>query len=164
MPPAREEMMEGHCSCNRLRYRLKAKPMIVHCCHCSWCQRESGSAFAVNAVIETDNVEMVFGEPDTIEIPSASGKGQKVVRCPHCRVALWSHYGGGGEAISFIRVGTLEDPGACPPDVHIYTSTRQDWVVLPEGARSFEGYYDPRQEWSEEGKARWKAAKAGAEA
>jgi len=155
--------MEGHCSCNRLRYRLKAKPMIVHCCHCSWCQRESGSAFAVNAVIETDNVEMVFGELDTIEIPSASGKGQKVVRCPHCRVALWSHYGGGGEAISFIRVGTLEDPGACPPDVHIYTSTRQDWVVLPEGARSFEGYYDPRQEWSEEGKARWKAAKAKAE-
>ncbi len=116
--------MEGHCSCNRLRYRVEKKPMIVHCCHCSWCQRETGSAFVINAVIETDAVKVLSGTSETIDTPSASGKGQKITRCNVCHVAVWSQYSGAGENIRFLRVGTLENPDECPPDVHIYTSTR----------------------------------------
>ncbi len=128
--------MDGGCTCGAIRYRMEAPPLIVHCCHCSWCQRESGSAFAVNALIESARLTLLEGAPELVLTPSASGKGQKIVRCPVCRVAVWSHYPQAGDAVSFVRVGTLDNPGACPPDVHIYVSTKQPWVVLPDGARS----------------------------
>lgn len=148
--------MQGRCTCGRIAYRLTAPPMIVHCCHCSWCQRESGSAFAVNAVVEAAHLE-VTGDPELIVTPSASGKGQEIARCPDCQVALWSHYPGAGRRAAFVRVGTMDDPGACPPDVHIYTSTMQDWFALPEGARGFAGFYNPKEVWPEATRARWSA-------
>ena len=150
--------MEGHCSCNRLRYRVEKKPMVVHCCHCSWCQRETGSAFVINAVIETDAVKMLSGTSETIDTPSASGKGQKITRCNVCHVAVWSQYSGAGENIRFLRVGTLENPDKCPPDVHIYTSTRLDWVKLPDNASVVPEYYTPSEVWSDEAKLRWREA------
>ena len=125
---------EGGCDCRAVRYRLRSRPMFVHCCHCRWCQRETGSAFALNALIETDRVELLQGEVELVDTPSDSGKGQLIARCPRCRIALWSHYGGGGNVVSFIRVGTLDNPDAFPPDIHIYTSSKQPWVVLPTGA------------------------------
>ena len=108
---AHDEIFEGGCDCRGVRYRMRSRPMFVHCCHCRWCQRESGSAFALNALIETDRVDVLQGEVDLVETPSESGKGQKIARCPRCRIALWSHYGGGGTQVSFIRVGTLDDEG-----------------------------------------------------
>ena len=149
--------MEGHCSCSRVRYRVGAKPIITHCCHCSWCQRETGSAFAVNAVVETSEIDIVFGEPETIVTPSASGKGQKIVRCAHCRVALWSHYGGGGDAIRFVRVGTLDTPDLLPPDIHIYTDSKQPWVILPEGMPAVAEYYSAKELWPAESLERVRA-------
>jgi hypothetical protein len=156
------ESFEGGCSCRAVRYRLTSRPMIVHGCHCSWCQRETGSAFAVNAVIEADRV-IVRGEFELVDTPSASGKGQKIARCPKCRIALWSHYAGGGAAVRFVRVGTLDEPGRFPPDAHIFTSSKQPWVVLPAGAKAFAEYYNPKEVWSAEMQARWKAAKSVAE-
>jgi len=153
------ETFEGGCSCRAVRYRLTSRPMIVHGCHCSWCQRETGSAFATNAVIEADRV-VVQGEFELVDTPSASGKGQKIARCPKCRIALWSHYAGGGAAVRFVRVGTLDEPGRFPPDAHIFTSTKQPWVVLPPGARVFAEYYNPKEVWSAEMQARWKAVKS----
>jgi hypothetical protein len=113
---------------------MAAEPMFVHCCHCRWCQRETGSAFVLNALVERDRVILLEGSTEVVDTPSASGKGQKIIRCPRCRVALWSHYAGAGEAVSFVRVGTLDDPDRLPPDIHIYTSSKQPWVVVPEGA------------------------------
>jgi hypothetical protein len=148
---------EGKCACGKVQYRLTDSPMIVHCCHCSWCQTETGSAFAINAVVERDRLE-VEGEPEAVLTPSASGKGQEIFRCPQCRVALWSHYGGAGRKAAFVRVGTMERPGDWPPDVHIYTSTKLPWVVLPEGVPVFEEFYpDPGAIWTAEASARWKA-------
>jgi len=124
---------DGGCACGHVRYRIKSQPLIVHCCHCSWCQRQNGSAFAVNALIETDRVELLQGDVAEVTVPSRSGKGQRIARCPNCQVAVWSHYlilsGGIGDAFRFIRVGTLDDPGSMPPDVHIYTSSKQPWVT-----------------------------------
>ena len=150
--------MQGHCSCNQLRYRVEKKPMIVHCCHCSWCQRETGSAFVINAVLETDAIKVLSGKSETIDTPSASGKGQKITRCNVCHVAVWSQYSGAGENIRFLRVGTLENPDECPPDVHIYTSTRLDWVKLPDNASVVPEYYIPSEVWSDEAKLRWREA------
>lgn len=154
--------MDGRCVCGEVRYRLKAEPIVTHCCHCSWCQRETGSAFALNAVVETANVEVLAGQPELVHTPSASGKGQKIVRCPTCRIALWSHYPGAGPNLSFVRVGTLETPDAVPPDIHIYASSKQPWVTLPEGARSAPEFYDPKTVWSADGLARYRAAVKGA--
>lgn len=135
--------------------------MFVNCCHCSWCQRETGSAFALNAIIETDRLE-VTGAVERVRLPSASGKGQEMTRCPQCGVALWSHFAGAGQLAAFVRVGTLDDPGACPPDAHIYTSTKLPWVVLDGSVPVFPDYYDLRQQWPAHAQARRAAMKARA--
>src|SRR5580693_1640680 len=114
------QTQEGGCSCRYIRYRMSGKPLFVNCCHCRWCQRETGSAFVLNAMIEADRVELLRGDPEIVHTPSNSGRGQDIARCPTCRVALWSHYGGAGSKICFIRVGTLDDPDRLPPDVHIF--------------------------------------------
>jgi hypothetical protein len=150
---------EGGCACGAVRYRLESAPYFVNCCHCSWCQRETGSAFAVNAMIEADRVTLLRGAPRMVTTPSASGKGQKIVRCPHCHVAVWSHYAGAGDFISFVRVGTLDSAADLPPAAHIFTSTRLPWVVLPRDAQVFAEFYDPRVVWPPESLARWKAAR-----
>ena len=153
--------MEGRCTCGQLRYRLTTAPMITHCCHCSWCQRETGTAFALNTLIETDRLE-ITGRFDYVPTPSASGKGQEIARCPVCKVAVFSHYAGAGRVFAFVRVGTLEDPAACPPDVHIFTTTKQPWVVLPDGAKAFPEYYKSAEVWSPEALERRSAALAKA--
>lgn len=144
------ETFEGGCTCRQVRYRMTSRPLFVHCCHCRWCQRETGASFALNAMIEADRVELLAGRPEPVLTPSASGKGQKIWRCPACRVALWSNYAGAGDAVDFVRVGTLDDPDRMPPDIHIFTASKQPWVVLPPGVPAVEEYYDRRQHWPRE--------------
>lgn len=156
--------MDGHCACGELRYRLHGRPFAVHCCHCRSCQRETGSAFVINGLIETPQVEVLQGSPVTIDTPSDSGKGQKIVRCPRCQVALWSHYGGMGERAAFVRVGSLEDPDACPPQVHIFTRSRQPWFDLPDPGIAFEVFYsrdDLDRLFGPDGASRWRALRDG---
>lgn len=141
------DVHEGGCTCGNVRYRMLGPPWVVHCCHCRWCQRETGSAFALNAMIEAARVELACGEVEIVLTPSNSGKGQRIARCPVCRVAVWSHYAGGGDAVRFVRVGTLDEPDRLPPDVHIFTESRQPWVVLPPGTPAFPEYYDARDVW-----------------
>jgi hypothetical protein len=138
---------EGGCACGEVRYRLIGAPMFVHCCHCTSCQTETGSAFVLNALIESGRVETIAGTPEPVMIPSASGRGQQVWRCPACRIALWSNYGGANDLLRFVRIGTLDDPGALPPDVHIYTRSKLPWVALPQGVPAFEAYYDSKALW-----------------
>lgn len=142
------DFAEGGCTCRFVRYRMNGPPMIVHCCHCRWCQRETGTAFALNAMIESDRVEVTAGEVEIVLTPTLSGKGQKISRCPKCRVALWSNYSGGGDAIRFMRVGTLDEPDRLPPDIHIFTSSKQPWVVLPSGTPAVAEYYKAADVWS----------------
>lgn len=156
-----EEIFDGGCTCRAVRYRMTSRPLFVHCCHCSWCQRETGSAFAVNAMIEANRVELLAGTPEAVRTPSASGKGQKISRCPVCRVAVWSNYAGAGDAIRFVRVGTLDEPDRLPPDIHIFTSTKQPWVILPEGVPAVPGYYRREQFWPAESLARRQQLLAG---
>ncbi len=150
---------EGGCACGGVRYRLIAPPLFVHCCHCRSCQRETGAAFALNALIEVDNLELLEGETVCIDTPSDSGRGQKIHRCPQCHVALWSHYGGAGEAIAFVRAGTLDDPDAAPSDIHIYTDSKQPWVTISHEIPAVKVYYKMSEYWPEESIVRFKAAR-----
>jgi hypothetical protein len=94
-----------------------------------------------------------------IATPSNSGKGQKVARCPACHVALWSNYAGAGDALRFVRVGTLDDPDQFPPDIHIFTASKQPWVVLPTTPAVAE-YYKASAHWPTERLARLTALKS----
>jgi hypothetical protein len=138
---------DGHCACGAIRFRMTSPPLFVHCCHCRWCQRETGSAFALNAMIEADRVLLLAGEPEVVDTPSNSGRGQKISRCPHCRVALWSNYAGAGDSVRFVRVGTLAEPDRLPPDIHIFTASKQPWLLLPPGVPAVPGYYDRQHFW-----------------
>jgi hypothetical protein len=133
---------------------MTPRPLFVHCCHCRWCQRETGSAFVLNAMIESERVELLAGEVDVVDTPSQSGRGQRISRCPKCRVAVWSNYAGAGDLLRFVRVGTLDEPERLPPDVHIFTMSKQPWVVLPPGTPAFHEYYEAAELWPAESLAR----------
>jgi hypothetical protein len=156
--------LEGGCDCRDVRYRMETRPLFVHCCHCRWCQRESGAAFALNAMIEADRVRLLGAEPEVIDTPSASGLGQKISRCPRCRIAMWSNYAGAGAVITFVRVGTLDEPDHLPPDIHIFTSSKQPWVIIPAGAPAVPEYYDRNEHWPAESLARMVAIRPQIEA
>ena len=141
--------MEGKCTCGAVTYRLTRKPLFTHCCHCTWCQRETGAAFALNAMIESECLE-VTGPVEEILTPSNSGKGQTIARCPSCKVALFSHYAGAGRLIAFVRVGTMLNPADCPPDIHIFTSTKMPWILLDDRVAVLPGYYDRKAHWPQD--------------
>ncbi|HEX7081490.1 MAG TPA: GFA family protein [Gammaproteobacteria bacterium] len=144
---------EGGCACGAVRYRLESEPMFVHCCHCRDCQRQTGSAFVLNALIETDRVVLLSGELTVHTMPTDSGRPHDVYRCATCGTAVWSDYGR-RRYLRFVRVGTLDEPDAIAPDVHIYTRSKLPWVRLPEGARAFEAYYHMKTEWPPESQTR----------
>jgi hypothetical protein len=146
----------GGCACGEVRYRLSSSPMFVHCCHCSDCQRQTGSAFVINMLIEASRVELIRGSPTAIAVPRDKGRLHRIFRCPKCQIALWSEYSGRSEVL-FVRAGTLDDPSIVSPDVHIYTETRLPWITLPGSVPAFEEYYDPDKLWPPESLARRQA-------
>lgn len=149
--------LAGGCTCRAVRFRIETRPLFVHCCHCRWCQRETGASFALNAMIEADRVTLLAGAPELVDTPSESGRGQKIARCPKCRVAVWSHYAGAGPSVCFVRVGTLDQPDHLPPDIHIFTASKQPWLVLPPDVPAVPEYYDRNQHWPKESLARREA-------
>lgn len=142
-------ILEGGCACGAVRYRLTREPMFVHCCHCHDCQRQTGSAFVLNALIETDEIAVLAGQPAPVGVPTDSGGPHDIYRCTVCQTALWSDYGGRA-ALRFVRVGTLDAPDALPPDVHIFTRSKLPWVGLPADVPAFEVYYDTKALWPAE--------------
>ena len=136
---------EGGCSCNSVRYRLTDEPLFTHCCHCANCQRQTGSAFVINVLIEADRVELLAGEPHPVDVPRDDSSTQRIYRCPHCQIALYSEYG--WPEVWFVRAGTLDDPASVSPDVHIFTRSKLPWVELPASVPAFAIYYDRKTLW-----------------
>jgi hypothetical protein len=135
----------GRCACGAVRYRLTSDPLFVHCCHCLNCQRQTGSAFVINLLIEADRVQLLAGEPQPIDVPRDGNKEQKIWRCPTCQVAVFSQYT--RRQVRFVRAGTLDDPAAVAPNVHIFTRSKLPWVTLPDSVPAFEVYYDTKKLW-----------------
>lgn len=150
------DQFKGGCACGAVRYELASRPMFVHCCHCRDCQRQTGSAFVLNALIETDRVLLLSGDVEALRVPTDSGRPHEIHRCTACKVAVWSVYGGIAK-LRFVRVGTLDDPAALPPDVHIYVRSKLPWIALPENVPAFEAYYDSRKLWPAESLERRRA-------
>lgn len=151
---APEKSYEGSCSCGGVRFRMETAPMIVHCCHCRRCQRQTGSAFVVNALIETDRLTLLEGDPCNVPVQSESGEGQDILRCPDCQVALWSHYARATDRLAFVRVGTLDEAPLVEPDVYIHLASKQPWVIVPGDAKTYPEYYPTREVWSQDAIAR----------
>ncbi|KIX06028.1 uncharacterized protein Z518_04002 [Rhinocladiella mackenziei CBS 650.93] len=156
--------LEGGCDCGEIRYAMETKPMVVHCCHCRWCQKETGASFALNAMIETDRLKILKKEPEWIIVPSESGAGQTIARCPQCRIAVWSVYLHNTafvqQRLRIVRVGTLDNPDALPPDVHIWTAEKQPWIVLSDQIPAFRDMeYDDEKVWPRDGLERRKKLK-----
>jgi hypothetical protein len=149
--------LEGGCACGALRYRLESAPMFVNCCHCRDCQRQTGSAFVINAVIETDRVAVKSGEATRHDVPTESGRPHGIYRCRTCGTAVWSEYGGVTK-LRFVRVGTLDDPTAVKPGAHIFTRSKLPWVKLTEDIPAFEVYYDSKTLWPAESLERRRVA------
>ena len=149
---------EGGCACGAVRYRLTSDPLVTHCCHCLNCQRQTGSAFVINLLIETDRVELLAGTPQAVAAPRDDGSTQQIFRCPTCQVAVFSEYGHPG--IRFVRGGTLDQPSSVVPDVHIFTRSKLPWVRLPDSAPAFEVYYDSKALWPAESLERLQAVMA----
>ena len=149
--------LDGGCACGSVRYRLTSSPMFVHCCHCLNCQRQTGSAFVINMLIESDRVELVQGAPVPVAVPRDDGSSHLIFRCPQCQVAVWSEYGGRSE-FRFVRAGTLDRPSGVSPDVHIFVRSKLPWVKLPEAVPAFDIYYDASKLWPAESLARRNAA------
>ena len=150
---------EGGCACGSVRYRLASDPLFVHCCHCLNCQRQTGSAFVVNLLIETDRVELLQGEPQPVGVLRSGGKKQKIWRCPTCQVAVYSQYT--SLKVRFVRAGTLDNPRGIEPDVHIFTRSKVDWVSLPESVPAFPVYYETEKLWPAESLERLAALRRG---
>ena len=143
---------EGGCTCGYVRYKIVSDPLIVHCCHCRTCQRQTGASFALNALFEATHVKLLCGTVNEIIVPSPSGNGQTIARCPKCEVAVWSNYFMMGikDLVRFIRVGTLDNPDLLPPDIHIYTESKQPWITLSPDALAVEKFYDYEKIWTRE--------------
>jgi hypothetical protein len=153
---------EGGCACGEVRYRLTSEPLFVHCCHCLNCQRQTGSAFVINLLIESERVELLAGEPQAIDVPRDDGSAQRIWRCPSCQIALYSQYT--RPEFRYVRGGTLDEPRGVKPDVHIFTRSKVDWVTLPEDVPAFEVFYDLHELWPPESVERMEAAFASADA
>ena len=136
---------EGGCACGAVRYRLTSDPLFTNCCHCLNCQRQTGSAFVVNLLIEAGRVELLAGDPHPVDVRRDGGGTQRIFRCPTCQVAVFSQYG--GPEVRFVRGGTLDDPSSVAPDVHIFTRSKLPWIMLPNSVPAFEVYYDMKALW-----------------
>lgn len=152
---------EGGCSCGAIRYRLTSDPLFTHCCHCLNCQRQTGSAFVINLLIEADRVEMLAGAPQPVDVPRDDGSTQRIFRCPTCQVAVFSLYT--RPDVRFVRAGTLDDPSGVMPDVHIFTRSKLGWITLPESVPAFDVYYDRNALWPTASLERLEALEAPAE-
>jgi len=149
--------LTGGCACGAVRYKLASPPMFVHCCHCLNCQRQTGSAFVINMLIEASRVELLSGTPAPVPVPRDNGLPHRIFRCPQCQVAVWSEYSGRTQVL-FVRAGTLDVPSAVKPDVHIYTRSKVPWVELPASTPAFEVFYDMEKLWPAESLERRNAA------
>ncbi len=137
----------GHCACGQAKFALQRPPLFVHCCHCRHCQRETGSGFVLNVLIETAEVRYTDAEVVSVDIPTASGQGQVLRQCRVCSTTLWSHYAGAGDKVAFVRAGTLDNPAIVKPDIHIFTESALPWLPPADGVPRKPRYYNPQKYW-----------------
>ncbi len=132
------EVHEGGCLCRAIRYLVKGNPQRGSVCHCTFCQRRTGSAFGFHAFFEEQNVEFTGGELTTYEHRSdESNHWLRLHFCKRCGTTVMltveKHPG-----VPLIMGGTFDDPNWVKIDRHIWTRSAQHWEVLPQNVDCFE--------------------------
>jgi hypothetical protein len=127
----------GGCLCGGVRYRFTGEPLAYYACHCTDCQRQTGSAFGLSMIVHREAVEVLRGEPRLFEVSMPDGRTKRGRCCPECPVRLW------GEPVKLpqlliLRPGTFDDPGVHEPFGDIWTQSARPWVGFTRGPR-FEG-------------------------
>jgi len=130
----------GGCLCGIIRYRVADEPLTLYVCHCTDCQRRTGSAFALSMVVLKSALELLQGDPRTYAVTS-DGLQRRGKFCAECSTRLW------GEPLKFPQVvvvqpGTLDDTTWLRPVGHIWTRSAQPWVSIPKDTVNFEGQPD----------------------
>ncbi len=146
--------LQGRCSCEKIRYTITNRPLIIHACHCRDCQRITGGAFVINIWIETKFVERAGAVPRSFDLKGGTGKRHEVFFCETCGTYLWSRYHIVPSDCLFVRAGTLDNPKAVTPDVHIFTRSKVPWLQLPKGVREFKTIYKIPDVWPPESQER----------
>jgi hypothetical protein len=143
----------GGCACGAVRYVMNATPILSYACHCTDCQHLTGSAFILSAWIEKTEVELLSGDLTACKL-STGEHGSTVHFCPRCGTSIWTEYSPG---FWFVRLTTLDNQTAYPPDMHIFTRSKQPWLNLSDAVPVFENYYDRETDWPAEKLARYRA-------
>ena len=128
----------GGCQCGAIRYEITGPPVAVYACHCIECQKQSGSAFAMGAVIPQEHFRITKGNPKMFAREINPAKTMECWFCPDCGTRLYHVPGGATYSNRNIKPGTLDDTSWLVPTTHFWTCSAQEWVVIPEGATRYE--------------------------
>lgn len=122
----------GRCLCGAITYEFPDDPAVWAVCHCLNCQRQAGSAFSTLAGVPMAKFNMT-GEPKLYEDHDTdSGNSVQRYFCGECGSPIYSALAEQPDVI-YLKTGTLDDTSAFNPAFHVWTSTKQQWVDLPEG-------------------------------
>jgi hypothetical protein len=125
---------DGGCQCGGVRYRLEGEPLGLAVCHCTECQRQSGSAFGMSLAIPREAFRLLAGELKRFSVRCDSGRIKECAFCPSCGTRIHHRV---GEAVLSLKPGTLDDTSWLSPDAHYWTKRKQPWAPIPDGARCF---------------------------
>ena len=129
--------MTGGCQCGAIRYEIGGFPLLLYTCNCTDCQRQSGSAFALNMPVAVKDFRILKGEPRGWQ--HLSPKGTPVISrfCAECATRLYGERAGRAETIN-VRAGTLDDTSWMIPAAHFFMRSAQPWVEAEPDAQCFE--------------------------
>jgi hypothetical protein len=128
----------GGCLCGAVRYEITGPPVTVYACHCTECQRHSGSAFAMAAVIPKEHFRITIGSPKMFARQTSPTKTMECCFCSKCGTRLYHVPGGASYPNRNIKPGTLDDPSWLMPTTHFWTRSAQHWVDIPDDATQYE--------------------------
>ena len=127
----------GGCQCGAIRYEVAGEPRQVVACHCTDCQRQSGSAFGMTMVVEVSAFRITAGTPRIYHSTSSTGRAKAGAFCPDCGTRIY-HQPQWRKGTISVKPGTLDDTTWLQPQIHIWTASKQPWVTIPEGVEAHE--------------------------
>ena len=127
----------GGCQCGAIRYDILGAPELLLACHCTDCQRQSGSAFGMTLVVSEEDFQLTKGDVKTYSLKSAAGRPKLGAFCPNCGTRIY-HKPEWRKGMVSVKPGTLDDTSGLKPTLHLWTSSKQPWITISEGVEAYE--------------------------
>jgi hypothetical protein len=128
-----------------VRFQVTAMPLLVYACHCTECQRWSGSAFSLSMPVKADSFGLTRGETQHFRRTGAGGVESTYRFCGNCGGRVYGQRSARPDIIS-VRAGTLDDTSWLRPIAHVYMRSAQAWERIPNNAECFDIL--PKDFWS----------------